>query len=182
MLQALRRERFKLKIHRETREVPVYQLTVAKGGHKLTGARAGSCVPLDLDHPDLDHPKPPPQPGQPQPRLCGPFLGPSPTGMVTYHQTMEGLCQLLSGILDRDVIDKTAIAGLFDINFEIDVHALVADLSPEAADGGTGSVEDGTVLVGAFRAALSKLGLKLEPAKGSGKFLVIDQVERPSEN
>ncbi len=70
-------------------------------------------------------------------------------------------------MLDRDVVDKTAITGMFDINFEIDAHALVADLSPAAADGDTGPVADGAVLVGAFRAALSKLGLE-ETRTGEG--------------
>jgi uncharacterized protein (TIGR03435 family) len=49
MLQALLEDRFKLRAHRETREVPVYLLTVAKGGIKLQKVDEGSCVPLDMD-------------------------------------------------------------------------------------------------------------------------------------
>jgi uncharacterized protein (TIGR03435 family) len=177
MLQVLLEDRLKLKIRRGTREVPVYELTVTKGGPKLAAAQEGSCIPVDWDHP-----LPPPSQGQPLPRLCGPFLTPARNGIATYHQTIGGLCRLLSATLDRDVIDKTEITGVFDIYLDIDVHALVADLSPEAADGGPGTVGDGAAMFGAFRVALSNLGLKLKPAKGSGEFLVIDHVERPSEN
>lgn len=56
MMQALLEERFQLKTHRETREVPVYLLTVAKGGEKLQPAKEGSC--LHLDPSDLSQAQP----------------------------------------------------------------------------------------------------------------------------
>jgi hypothetical protein len=59
MLQALLEDRFKLKIHRETREAPAYALTVAKGGPKLHPFKEGSCVPLDLDKILEQFPPPP---------------------------------------------------------------------------------------------------------------------------
>jgi uncharacterized protein (TIGR03435 family) len=95
---------------------------------------------------------------------------------------MEGLCGLLSALFDRDVIDKTAVTGMFDVYLEVDVKSLVADISPEAAEGGPESADDAAAIYSAFRASLSNLGLKLEPAKGPSEFLVIDHVERPSEN
>ncbi len=65
MLQTLLEERFALKIHRETKELPVFILTVAKSGLKMQRTKEGSCVPVDMNHP-------PPAlvPGQPGP--CGP--------------------------------------------------------------------------------------------------------------
>jgi uncharacterized protein (TIGR03435 family) len=53
MLRALLEERFQLKVHTEPRESPVYSLTVAKGGPKLTPAKDGSCVPFDLNNREL---------------------------------------------------------------------------------------------------------------------------------
>ena len=48
MLRALLEDRFKLKVHREIRQVPVYELTVAKGGPKLKRFEEGRCIPFDL--------------------------------------------------------------------------------------------------------------------------------------
>jgi uncharacterized protein (TIGR03435 family) len=62
MLQSLLEDRFHLRIRRETREVPVYALAVAKGGAKLRPYREGSCVPLDLNQSPVA-----PEPGQPDP-------------------------------------------------------------------------------------------------------------------
>jgi len=62
MLQALLEDRFKLKIHHGTREIPVYNLTVAKDGSKLQPFKEGSCTPNDF----LLNPFPPPLvPGRP---------------------------------------------------------------------------------------------------------------------
>jgi uncharacterized protein (TIGR03435 family) len=168
MMQALLEERLKLEIHRAIREIPVYVLTVAKGGPKLQAAKAGGCIRMDPANP------PEPAPGQPFPHICG-MWGRSPTdeGMNTYGQTMRQLCSQFSVWLDRDVIDKTGIAGAFDIHFDFssqDVLSVGTD-APPAADP-----------FGAISAAVLKAGLKLESAKGPGQFLVVDHVERPSEN
>src|SRR5437868_9986024 len=59
MLQAVLEDRFKVKIHRETREVPIQELVVAKGGAKVTPCRPGTCVPYDT----TVSPQPPLEPG-----------------------------------------------------------------------------------------------------------------------
>jgi uncharacterized protein (TIGR03435 family) len=172
MMQALLEDRLKLKLHRETRQIPVYVLTVAKGGPKLQAAKAGGCI---RDDPGVD---PEPPPGQPFPHICG-MWGGSPTdeGMNTYGQTMRRLCFQFSAWLDRDVIDNTAIAGAFDIHFDFsgkDIGLGIArdpDAPTPASDA-----------FGAISAAVQKVGLKLESTKGPSQFLVIDHVERPSEN
>ena len=67
MLQALLEDRFKLKLHRETRQLPVYELTVAKSGVKLERSKEGSCIPYSVDAP----PPPAPAPGAPRSNFCG---------------------------------------------------------------------------------------------------------------
>ena len=106
MMQALLEDRFKLKLHREIREIPVYELTVDKGGPKLKVTQGGSCIIMDRDHP-------PPGPDQPFPRICGGFFGDDLNG-----STMVNLCRQFSVMMDRDVIDKTGITGVFDIHLE----------------------------------------------------------------
>jgi bla regulator protein BlaR1 len=170
-LQSLLEERFKLKIHRDTREVPVYALTIAKGGPKnLPSAQQGRCIIVDADHP-----APPPDPGKPLPERCGFFYPPTNgEGIDVPGTTMATLAIQFSAVLDRPVIDKTGIAGLFDLHFEI------API-PKPPDG-TPVSELKALYLATFDGALQKLGLKLEDARGPAEFLVIDNVERPTEN
>jgi bla regulator protein blaR1 len=170
MLRALLEDRFKLKIHRETREIPVYALTVAKGGPKtLSSAQPGKCITVDVDHP-----APPPASGQPA-MHCG-FFYPSTNGegIDVPGTTMAMLTRQFSSILDREVIDKTGIAGAFDLHFEVAPMPTPPDGSPAS--------EKQTLFLATFDSALQKLGLKIENAKGPGEFLVIDSVAPPTEN
>jgi uncharacterized protein (TIGR03435 family) len=171
MMKALLENRFRLKIHRETREIPVYALSVASGGPKLRAAQNGSCVPVDRDHPFT-----PPAEGQPMPRVCGGVQGTN-DGLETYGQTMAGLCLQLAGRLDREVIDKTGITGMFDIHLEAPRGYLFAGLEADGAP-----APDPSDIFAAFQNAVRKLGLRLERTRGPDQFLVIDHVEKPSEN
>ncbi len=170
MLRALLAERFQLKVHRETREIPVYDLTVAKGGLKL---RSGNCTVIDwTTHPQL------PAPGE------KPFCGTSEIqGKPTYAQwdlrgaEIAQFTGALGGlVLDRPVIDKTGLVGMFDFHLEFGYDTPGLKMRhpplPEGDPGGAPSLF----------AAVQKLGLKLEPAKGSGDYLVIDSVARPPGN
>jgi uncharacterized protein (TIGR03435 family) len=178
MLRALLEDRFKLKVHRETKEVPVYLLTLAKGGAKLQPTKAGSCVSSDINHPP-----PQPAPGQPSLRACGnQVTGPDGT-FDMYGATLESLSIQLALRLDRDIIDKTGMAGMFDIHLEVSR----ADLAIRAVAGS--EVDPSAPVVSAdssgpsiFTALQQQLGLKLESGKGPVEILVIDQVEKPSEN
>jgi uncharacterized protein (TIGR03435 family) len=161
MLQMLLEDRFHLKIHRETRELPVYALTVAKGGAKLQPAKAESCVPVDLNHAN-----------DAAPNFCGRMTG-KPSGLhITddaYGMTMADIAgKFLSNRLDRPVIDKTGLAGIFDAHLEFARDAALS----------AGSDEGPSI----FTAVQEQLGLKLSPDKGPVEVLVIDHVERPSEN
>jgi uncharacterized protein (TIGR03435 family) len=174
MMQKLLEDRFKLKIHCETKEVPVYELTVAKGGPKLQVSRETGCVPFDADK-EVSIPQ-----GK---HLCGVLIrsvNPSvPTAL--YGATMSDLCRGLSRLVGREVIDKTGIGGVFDIRLELST----ADLFPLArrvpSDGDAPASATDPSGSSIFT-AVQKLGLKLESGRGSGHFLVIDSIERLSEN
>jgi uncharacterized protein (TIGR03435 family) len=180
MMQALLEDRFQLKIHRETRDVAVYALTVAKGGPKLQIAQKGTCIRADAGDP-----LPPPSQRPAGMLRCGVFA-PSKAndGVYMYSTTLANFCEQLSLVLDRDVIDKTGIAGVFDIHVEPPPDASTGDPSdvpvPPHAAGARASLID--PLGSSILAAVQKAGLRLESAKGTGEFLIIDRVERPSGN
>jgi uncharacterized protein (TIGR03435 family) len=92
---------------------------------------------------------------------------------------MAGLCWQFSAWLDRAVIDKTGVAGAFDIHLELSAADLPADHDAPTDPSSPATPADP---FGAISAAVRKLGLRLSPAKGSSAFLVIDHVEKPSEN
>jgi len=180
MLRALLEDRFNLKIHRETREVPVYALVVTKGGPKLQPFKEGSCMTLDFSDPEHS-PMPSPKPGQPFPVVCG-------MGRVTDNgydlpgATMATFCRDISPRLDRPMIDGTGLGGTFDIHLDLSA----ADLGypvPDSSDlAPPHNPDDPSRTSAAVGSAIRKLGLKLEPSKGPGEFLVIDHIERPSAN
>jgi uncharacterized protein (TIGR03435 family) len=179
MLQALLEGRFKLKTHRELTEIPVYALTVAKGGPKLQPFKEGTCMTVDFSDPD--HPPPLPKPGQPFPLMCG--MGRvSNSGYDLPRATMTTFCSDISSRLDRPAIDRTGIGGLF--NTHLDLSA--ADLEYPVPESGNlapaQNPSDPSLTVDAIRSAIKKLGLRLEPTKGPSELLVIDHVDRPSEN
>jgi uncharacterized protein (TIGR03435 family) len=160
MLQALLADRFKLRIHRETKEVPVYALTVGKGVPKLQPAQPGKCTARGA----------PRQPGLPS---CGIFApSPAKDGSYMYNTTLPYFCAQLSLVMDRQVIDKTGIDGAFDIFIETSPTP-AAEPGDHSLTGQLGSD---------ILSAIQKMGLKLGSAKGPKEFLVIDRVERPSEN
>jgi len=183
MMRTLLEERFKLKIHRETKQVNVYALTLTKQGNNLPPTPKGGCITVDLEHPAL------PAPGQPIPKLCG-MARIAKNGFDIYGATMMDIGKALSNRLDRNVIDKTGVSGMFDIHLEwVPADSEVSLTNPPISSGP--SLGDPAAPMtpsarvdnfGAIQTALQKFGLKLEPAKGPSEFLVIDHVERPSEN
>ncbi len=177
MLQALLEDRFKLRLHRETREVPVYALTVARSGPKLQPFREGSCHPFDFDN--LPHP---PGPGQPDTSFCG-ISEVTAKGYDLYRTTLAEFSREFSARLDRPVIDKTGIAGTFNIHLDLSVADFGYPADPRSIDpAAPAAPADPASVFDAVRTAVQKLGLKLEPAKGPGEFLVVDSVARPSDN
>ena len=178
MLQALLEDRFKLKTRRETREIPVYELTVAKGGPKLQSFKDGSCTPLDRTKA-----LPPPRaPGQTP--LCNGMILLKGSSMGTANlqgTTLDEFSKSIGLMLDRPIIDITGIAGRFDFRLEF---ALDQSTPGFFLPGGGAQVAGPSDPAGPsiFTAVQEQLGLKLEPAKGPREFLIINRVERPSEN
>jgi uncharacterized protein (TIGR03435 family) len=157
MLQPLLADRFKLSIHRETRELPIYALVVAKNGSKLGKPEEGSCAEA------LKASKP-----------CA-SLAEFKNGMVADNISLPTIASTLGRILgDRPVVDKTGLAGRFDI------HLLWTDGGRKPADSQEESNLEAPGSV--FVALQEQAGLKLEATKGPVEVLVIDHVERPSEN
>jgi len=175
MLQALLEERFHLKTHRETEEVPMYALTVAKGGLKLKPLEQG-CTPPDFkQHPslsDLALPKPPCN------ATMGGKNGPNRTDEVI--GTLRWLAFVLSDITGRHVIDKTGITDAFRIHLEY----MPDESTPQRVQNGAPVAESASdIPVGpSIFTALEQMGLKLVPDKGPRGYIVIDHVDQPSEN
>jgi len=170
MLQALLEDRFRLKIHSETRETPVYALTTTKGGPRLSPFKEGSCAPAGTaqpSEPDAKNEKP----------RCG-FGGvrmKQPLLIVEARKiSLDEFAKNILSILDRPVINQTGTPGLFDFHLEF-----TPDETTPALPRFAPSDNSGTSI---FTAVQEQLGLKLASAKGPGTFLVIDHVERPSEN
>ena len=162
MVQGLLQDRFKLVLHHDTRELPVYVLTVAKDGPKL---KAGDCITLD--------PNTLPPPGQRQSAYCG-FSSSGNNNIQGTSIPMTILADYLGLVLKRKVIDKTGFAGNFDVSLRWSPDQLsTGNPAVPSTDSGAPSI---------FTAIQEQLGLKLDSAKGLVEVLVIDRLEKPSEN
>jgi len=171
MLQTLLADRFRLTLHRETRELPVYDLTARKGGIKLPAAKEANCVSY--------------QPGM-TPRSipgsvdCGYaplLLGPTGLRLNGRKLHMADLVRELALTLGRPVMDKTGFTGEFDLNLNYTDDALAK--APDEPGGNRLPAETNLSIV---FAAMQQLGLKLEPARGPVEVLVVDHAERPAAN
>jgi uncharacterized protein (TIGR03435 family) len=160
-LRTLLRDRFHLTFHRETKEFPVYELTVAKGGPKLEPA---TCVDRETGDTSITA-------GKKQSDYCG-GTGIGRGQVNGSGVSMSFLADILSGQLSRTVVDKTGLAGSFQIHFTYTPDAPAAPSPDTTADRGPDI----------FTAIQEQLGLKLNSAKGPVEILVIDHAERPAEN
>jgi uncharacterized protein (TIGR03435 family) len=152
MLQALLADRFGLKVHQETRKLPIYALTVAKSGPKF-------------------------QPSQ----VNGTTVN-ARNGELTVRgsdNTIALLADALGKQLGRVVVDKTGLEGRYDLTLKWTPDEL-SD-SQGGASGARSSTSDASA-PSLFTAIQEQLGLKLVPEKGPVAVLVIDHVEMPSEN
>ena len=171
MMQSLLEDRFQLKLHWEARETNIFELTRAKTAARLHLAQAGGCVAFDRNHPPAE------SAGEPRPVLCGVVRSSAGGGFDIPGVTMADLCRQLSAYVDRDIVDQTGIAGVYDVHLELAPADLgYPDATPDPSSPFTPG--DGR----AIASAIEKLGLQMRPGKGSARFLAIDHVERPSEN
>jgi len=189
MMQSLLAERFKLEIHFEEQEVPVFVMTLAKPGKR------GPRLILHAEGPPCDSTEPegagtamgsakagksaevfPPTCGAP-----GSIMRSSPSGPLSVVGARDATLAIVgsslgwAGRLERPVVDRTGLEGKFDF---------VMEWTPESRkaltdDGGVQTDPQGTTFLEALR---EQLGLKLEATKVRMTVPVIDHVERPSEN
>jgi uncharacterized protein (TIGR03435 family) len=167
MLQALLEDRFQLKVHRETREGPIYFLNVARGGPKLHSFTEGSCKPW-----------PTPPPLQLTKEYCSRMIYGIKPAVEAQGVTLDEFSRLLRLVVGRPVIDKTGIAGRFDfkVEFSREGTELAGIQAKDPAPSDPGSPPS------IFTALQDVLGLKLNSGRGPVETLVIDHIERPSEN
>ncbi len=180
MLQTLLEDRFKVKLHRETKEGPVYAMTVAKGGLKLEPFKEGSCTPVDPNIPQTR-----PAPGQGH--LCDTFRIAQKGLNLTVEidgMNLDELSKSFGQLMDRPIIDKTGISGRFDVRLQFTPDETTPRLFRRSGDAGGGQPATAADPSGPsiFTAFQEQLGLKLDPAKGPSEFFVVDHVERPSAN
>jgi uncharacterized protein (TIGR03435 family) len=180
MLQSLLADRFKLKVHRETREMPIYALVLARSDGKLgskierstedCGARGrGAGRP---GGPPPAGPPAPPKPGERPP--CGMFMGPGSVGAGSV--TMRQLADMLSARVGRTVLDKTGLTGSWSFDFEFAPEFI----GPPPPGAQLPPVDPNAPSI--YTALQEQLGLKLDAQKGPVEMLVIDSVERPTED
>jgi len=154
-------EQFKLTTHTETRQLPVYVMTVAKGGPKFK-----EHVP-DPAHPEREN-------GQ------GRF-NVGPDKITTQGTTMAYFLSFLAQKVGRTFVDNTGLTGRYDITLKWTPDDVAAASQPKA-DGGPAPTPAADSSPSIFTAIQEQLGLKLESAKGPVQVLVVDHIERPSEN
>jgi uncharacterized protein (TIGR03435 family) len=174
MLQSLLAERFQLQVRRETRELPVYNLTVAKSGSKLQPSKDGSCAILD-----------PLAPLPPRTLPCGRALesleaqgAQMVAGIHGGRVPMTEFIRALSRSLGRPVVDKTGFTDAFDLQLVFTPDEATAGIP----HGSPGDAPNPSGAPSIFAAIQEQLGLKLEAAKGPVETIVIDRVERPTGN
>jgi uncharacterized protein (TIGR03435 family) len=168
LLQALLSERFKLKVHEENRDRPVYALMAASTDSGL-GPKARKS---DIDcGAVMRGQRPALLPGQGPP--CG-FKTP-PGRLFANTFTMPTIASLLSRHLDRPVIDRTGLSGRFDIELEAVEIKAAPDYKPGPSDLALPPAAGPSIFV----AVREQLGLKLEPVDASLTVIVIDRAERP---
>jgi len=163
MLRSLLEDRFKLQAHLVTKDVPVYELVVAKGGSRLRDSATDKDDHLRMG-----------KDGKP---IAGVMWFLKDTCMAQGY-SMGSLAEFLSqpfAGLGRPVLDETGLAGTYYFKL---------DWSPQmkATPGGLATASAPSDDAPSIFTALQELGLKLQPATGPEKTVVIDHVERPTRN
>jgi len=158
MLQSLLLDRFKLTFHRETKDLAVYALVTGKNGPKLHASETAGEMKRQF------------RIGRGQINLEG--------------ATMAGLADALSNLVGRNVLDRTGISGNYDIKLEWTPDESEPSMfkGPPADGAGAGAPAPDASGPSVFTAIQEQLGLKLEAQKGPVEVMVIEHIEKASEN
>ena len=161
MMRSLLEDRFKVSAHMERRDAPIYTLTKARADGRLgpglheTGV---DCLALSQQRRD--------DPSVPRPDICVKGFSPQP-GHVSGGLDVSTLVDILTSAVQRVVVDRTGLTGTVQVDLQ---------WSPNV------TTTSDTDAVSIFAAVQEQLGLKLEPATGLVDVLVIDHIERPTED
>ena len=200
MLQSLLEDRFKLAMHHQTRQMPLFALVLSKNGKLGPQLKPHSDATKCFD-PSAGQ-LPPIGPGAAPQALCGGVStredGAGKVTMVGSGMTMEKLVAIVLNRLnifaDRLIVDRTGLSGAFDFKLESmqpprSAFDPSSYLSGPSQSGPTQPPRDPSGapvffpdLPSFLTAMQEQLGLKLEPEKGPVDVLVIDSVEQPSPN
>ena len=154
MLRKLLADRFQLTFHREPKQLPVYALTVGKAGSRLKESASDPDAQPDIVN----------------------VLFPDHVTLPARNATMAQFTSMLQrAVLDRTVLDQTGLTGRYDFDLE-----WTPDETQFAGNGPKATSE--STRPDLFAAVQIQLGLRLEATKGPVQTIVIDKVEKPSEN
>lgn len=188
MLQTLLADRFQLKVHHESKELPVYVLSVTKGEAKLKPSTNDTVT---------DPSSPPPGGGSPfggrgeGARTGRGVLMGGGSAQINGPMTMLELSQVLASLAGRKVIDKTGLEGRYDVKLEWTpqpgdmpgMRGITAGPGPESRGGDPGNPADPSLNgVSIFTAIREQLGLHLDSGKGPVDIIVIDRAAKPVGN
>jgi uncharacterized protein (TIGR03435 family) len=163
MFQSLLEDRFKLQVHRETREIPEYELVLARGKPKLRPSDSQELMNVTIEERTF-----PTRPGR-----CGTSLWHDGAHMVCHSAPMDAIVAELSGHMHAPIVDRTGLAGTYDFHVRF---------IPENARPGVYSSDPSDPGATLPQALQEDLGFKLEKGKGPIEVLVIDHMEKPTEN
>jgi uncharacterized protein (TIGR03435 family) len=172
MLQAMLTDRFKLKTHREPRGLPAYALVLARGDQKFGPFLTSTTLNCD----DIRAKRTAAGTGPTTPEQimeCGFLQSGFPDGarrMRARGVSVGELVLAIGNYVDRPVFDRTGLAGEFDLDLTF---------RPQAGGPSLDNKTDAPLIVTALQ---EQLGLKLEATTTSVDMLVIDAIERPTEN
>jgi uncharacterized protein (TIGR03435 family) len=169
MLQVALADRFKLTAHKETRDLPVFSLVIAKDGPKFKEAKEGDTYPNGIKGPDG--------------KSMGGMIMVGPGEITMQGAEVKGMVSILSDQLGHHVLDKTGLTGKYDIHLK---WAVEDHQGPEMKGAGSSGGDNAPSAEASgpsiYAAIQEQLGLKLESTKAPVEVLVIDHAERPSEN
>jgi uncharacterized protein (TIGR03435 family) len=173
MMQAMLADRFKLGSHKETRDLPIFNLVVAKGGIKFKEAKEGDTYPNGMKGPEGHG--------------GGGMIMVGPDTLTMQGGEVKSMVSILSDQLGHHVIDKTGLTAKYDIHLKWapedhqgpEMKGAASNIGGSGGDGGAPSGDTGPSI---FAALQEQLGLKLESAKAPVEVLVIDHAEKPTAN
>jgi uncharacterized protein (TIGR03435 family) len=198
MLLNLFKDRFALATHTETRQLPVYNLVLARSDGRLgrsftpssaecqatikaraAGPGPGAAGPGAARGPDFSRGAPPPPTIDPDKPPCG-FMRQGPGIANGGGASMAQIVQMLSQSTGLPVIDKTGLSGYYDINlkFQPEAGPNTGLFGPPPPGGQSFAVDPDAANI--FTAVQEQLGLKLESVRGPVDVIVIDRIEKPT--